>query len=123
MPRARSLPTFLWPRIIPAIVDGAAPADLTITSLAKALPYSQPKRGPISMVATRHLEGGTCMPGIETNDASHGAQNPCMVPRSQQRPMFNSTNQNPSVAIFIGKPIPRPEKFFEQGQAPGTQAG
>ena len=28
-------------RIIPAIVDGAAPADLTVTSLAKALPYSQ----------------------------------------------------------------------------------
>jgi hypothetical protein len=24
-----------------AIVDGAAPADLTVTSLAKALPYSQ----------------------------------------------------------------------------------
>src|ERR1700730_5969597 len=24
MPRTRSLPTFLWPRIIPAIVDGAA---------------------------------------------------------------------------------------------------
>jgi hypothetical protein len=31
----------LWPRIIPAIVDGVAPADLTVTSLAKALPYSQ----------------------------------------------------------------------------------
>jgi hypothetical protein len=31
--------TFLWPRIIPAIVDGTAPADLT--SLTKALPYSQ----------------------------------------------------------------------------------
>jgi hypothetical protein len=33
--------TFLWPRIIPAIVDGTAPADLTVISLAKALPYSQ----------------------------------------------------------------------------------
>jgi hypothetical protein len=33
--------TFLWPRIIPAIVDGTAPADLTVASLAKALPYSQ----------------------------------------------------------------------------------
>jgi hypothetical protein len=41
MPRARSLPTFLWPRIIPAIVDGVAPADLPVTSLAKALPYSK----------------------------------------------------------------------------------
>jgi hypothetical protein len=33
--------TFLWPRIIPAIVDSTAPADLTVTSFAKALPYSQ----------------------------------------------------------------------------------
>jgi hypothetical protein len=31
---------FLSPRIIAAIVDGAAPADLTVTGLAKALPYS-----------------------------------------------------------------------------------
>jgi phage tail protein X len=31
---------FLSPRIIAAIVDGTAPADLTVTSLAKALPYS-----------------------------------------------------------------------------------
>jgi site-specific DNA recombinase len=31
---------FLSPRIIAAIVDGTAPADLTITGLAKALPYS-----------------------------------------------------------------------------------
>jgi len=27
-------------RIIAAIVDGTAPADLTVTGLAKALPYS-----------------------------------------------------------------------------------
>jgi site-specific DNA recombinase len=33
--------TFLWRHIIPAIVDGTAPADLTVTGLAKALPYSQ----------------------------------------------------------------------------------
>ena len=33
--------TFLWPRIIPAIVDGTAPADLTVAGLAKTLPYSQ----------------------------------------------------------------------------------
>ena len=31
---------FLSPRIIAAIVDGIAPADLTVTGLAKALPYS-----------------------------------------------------------------------------------
>jgi len=30
----------LSPRIIAAIADGTAPADLTITGLAKALPYS-----------------------------------------------------------------------------------
>ena len=31
---------FLSPRIVAAIVDGTAPADLTVTGLAKALPYS-----------------------------------------------------------------------------------
>ena len=31
---------FVSPRIIAAIVEGGAPADLTVTGLAKALPYS-----------------------------------------------------------------------------------
>jgi site-specific DNA recombinase len=31
---------FLSPRIIVAIADGTAPAGLTVSSLAKALPYS-----------------------------------------------------------------------------------
>ena len=31
---------FLSPRIIAAIIDGTAPADLTVTGLAKTLPYS-----------------------------------------------------------------------------------
>src|SRR5712691_6709756 len=31
---------FVSPRIVAAIVDGTAPADLTVTGLAKALPYS-----------------------------------------------------------------------------------
>jgi site-specific DNA recombinase len=31
---------FLSPRVIAAIVDGTAPGDLTVTGLAKALPYS-----------------------------------------------------------------------------------
>ena len=31
---------FLSPRIIAAIADGTAPADLTVTGLANALPYS-----------------------------------------------------------------------------------
>ncbi len=35
---------FLSPRIIAAIVDGATPANLTITGLAKALPYSWAKQ-------------------------------------------------------------------------------
>jgi site-specific DNA recombinase len=30
---------FVSPRIIAAIADGTAPADLTVTGLAKALPY------------------------------------------------------------------------------------
>jgi hypothetical protein len=31
---------FVSPRIIAAIIEGSAPADLTVTGLAKALPYS-----------------------------------------------------------------------------------
>ena len=31
---------FVSPRIVAAIVDGTAPADLTVSDLAKALPYS-----------------------------------------------------------------------------------
>jgi len=31
---------FISPRIVAAIADGSAPADLTVTDLAKALPYS-----------------------------------------------------------------------------------
>jgi site-specific DNA recombinase len=35
---------FLSPRIIAAIADGTAAADLTVTGLAKALPYSWAKQ-------------------------------------------------------------------------------
>jgi len=31
---------FVSPRIVAAIADGTAPADLTVSALAKALPYS-----------------------------------------------------------------------------------
>jgi hypothetical protein len=31
---------FVSPRVISAIADGSAPADLTVTGLARALPYS-----------------------------------------------------------------------------------
>ena len=31
---------FVSPQVVAAIIDGTAPADLTITGLAKALPYS-----------------------------------------------------------------------------------
>jgi hypothetical protein len=30
---------FVSPRLVAAIADGTAPADLTVTTLAKALPY------------------------------------------------------------------------------------
>jgi site-specific DNA recombinase len=42
-PRIRLLAPLAFlssPRIIAAIVDGTAPADLTVTGLVKALPYS-----------------------------------------------------------------------------------
>jgi hypothetical protein len=50
-------PTFLGPHIIPAIVDGAAPADLTVTSLARALPYSQIQQERVINIRTLLLAG------------------------------------------------------------------
>jgi site-specific DNA recombinase len=38
--RMRASLAFLSPRIIAAIVDGSAPADLTVTRLANALPHA-----------------------------------------------------------------------------------
>jgi site-specific DNA recombinase len=35
---------FVSPRIIAAILDGTAPADLTVTGLAKALPFAEQER-------------------------------------------------------------------------------
>jgi site-specific DNA recombinase len=37
---------FVSPRIVAAIVDGSAPADLTVTGLAKALPQSWAEQEP-----------------------------------------------------------------------------
>ena len=34
-----SLAAFVSPRIVSALLDGTAPADLTLTKLARALPY------------------------------------------------------------------------------------
>jgi hypothetical protein len=48
--------TFLWPCIIPAIGDYTAPADLTVTGLAKALPYSRPSRSAQSHETPRLIE-------------------------------------------------------------------
>jgi len=38
--RLRAPLAFLSPRIIATIVDGTAPADIKVTGLAKAMPYS-----------------------------------------------------------------------------------
>jgi site-specific DNA recombinase len=38
--RSGNIRAFLSPRIIAAIVDGTVPADLTVSGLAKVLPYS-----------------------------------------------------------------------------------
>ena len=50
---------FLSPRIVAAIIDGTAPANLTATSLARALPYSWAEQ------ESRRLTG--IMP-VEEND-------------------------------------------------------
>ena len=57
--------TFLWPRIIPAIVDSTAPADLTVTSLAKALPDSQTQQEPRDL--TKRLSEPAGKNGVQQN--------------------------------------------------------
>ena len=72
---------FLSPRIIAAIVNGTAPADLTVTGLAKALAVFVGQAGgehwivtyrslsaiePVSATAKRKLENGAQRPAPET---------------------------------------------------------
>ena len=48
------------PRIVAAIADGNAPANLTVTGLAKALPYSW---------AEHHVQGSQCQTGRQAPGA------------------------------------------------------
>jgi hypothetical protein len=76
-PLARSLP---FRRSVACIIA---------TNVAPREPFRQPNR--------RHVSAWEPFHFITVSLGCTGAQNPCMVPRSQQRPMFYSTNQNSSV--------------------------
>ena len=58
---------FVSPRIIAAIVDGTAPADLTVTGLAKALPCSWAEQERFAL----HCQ--LASPQNETNEAETAA--------------------------------------------------
>ena len=47
---------FLSPRIVATIVDGTAPTDLTVTGLARALPYERDAPGLAIRCLARHPE-------------------------------------------------------------------
>jgi hypothetical protein len=66
-------------------------ACIIATNVAPREPFRQPNR--------RHVS-------VTVSLGCNGAQNPCMVPRSQQRPMFYSTNKNSSVAISSANRFP-----------------
>jgi site-specific DNA recombinase len=54
---------FVSPRIVTAIVDGTAPADLTVSGLAKALPYSWAEQEHrIGLALSRSLADPDCFP-------------------------------------------------------------
>jgi len=54
---------FVSPRIVTAIVDGTAPADLTVSGLAKALPYSWAEQEHrIGLALSRSLTDPDCFP-------------------------------------------------------------
>jgi hypothetical protein len=58
---------FVSPRIIAALIDGTAPADLTVTGLARTLPYSWTKQerlmGPSAREPRRHARRLIVLPG------------------------------------------------------------
>ena len=60
---------FVSPRIIAAIVDGTAPADLTVTGLAKALPYSWAEQERASDSAVRSSEPTDFTPASRSTPA------------------------------------------------------
>jgi site-specific DNA recombinase len=52
---------FLWPRIVSVLIDGTAPGHLTVTRLARALPYSWAEQEQQSIAPTYSQLG--CEPG------------------------------------------------------------
>src|SRR5205823_6612430 len=64
--RLLALLAFLSPRIVSAILDGTAPADLTVTELARALPHcwdEQEQQLPVNS-GDLHGRGLTSPPGL-----------------------------------------------------------
>ena len=55
---------FVSPRIVSALLDGIAPADLTVTALARALPWSWAEQERVGTSITRH-DASTPAPRLE----------------------------------------------------------
>ena len=69
---------FLSPRIIAAIVDGTAPADLTVTGLAKALPlFAGSRPGAEHRIVTRLAEPAAQSPKHRSRNPSHVGRRVC----------------------------------------------
>jgi S1/P1 Nuclease len=51
-----------------------------------------------------------------------GTHNPCMLPDSQLRPIFSSTDETSSVVAFTCQPILRPNGFLSNGKLPEPDA-
>ena len=121
---------FLSPRMIAAIVDGTAPANLTVTGLAKALPYSwaeQEQRIGLSCSTADRLIGGainTTSPA-STPDLGGSTKAPSMaVERGSHARQAERLFTNRSLLEI--EPVSTPPKpkleSSEQRPAPETQA-
>jgi electron-transferring-flavoprotein dehydrogenase len=105
-----------------AVIDPIGIDELIPNWREKDAPIKTPVKADWFWVLTEHGKIGVphiLLPPLMSNKGNYivSLGNLCRwlgqeADRSQQRPMFYSTNQKSSVAIFIGKPIPRPDRFL-----------
>ena len=75
-------------------------------------------------VATEHMRplGGGPFVFTTVSLGCNGAENPRVAPKSQLPPMFYSTViEKASVTNFIGKSIPRPDRFLSRDRRGSTE--
>jgi hypothetical protein len=114
---------FVSPRIVAALLDGTAPADLTLTKLARALPYcwaEQERR--VGTSAQFHCFSGASPAMSAAPALPPKAGSPpillCQVPGVDIKGCANSTSDSSSATTLQGSPLPSSGFDLRQAQVP-----